>query len=130
MWSDIDFDNRTVIVRTRKNDEFLVIPMTERLFRLLAERRQALSDERTVSLRVVDCTNVYRRIVSAAKRAGIKHVHPHMLRHTFATRLRDKGVPLDRIMELLGQKSLKMALRYAKARPQQLVDAIAALDRR
>ena len=24
MWSDIDFDNRTVIVRTRKDDEFLV----------------------------------------------------------------------------------------------------------
>ena len=51
-----------------------------------------------------------------------------MLRHTFATRLRDRGVPLDRIMELMGHKSMEMVLRYAKARPQQLFEAIRSLD--
>jgi len=59
---------------------------------------------------------------------GIGHVHMHMLRHTFATLMRDEGVPLDRIMEALGHSSMDMVLRYAKARPQQLKEAFAALD--
>ena len=55
-------------------------------------------------------------------------VHFHMFRHTFATRLRDRGVPLDRIKELLGHKTMVMTLRYAKVRPVQLEEAIAALN--
>jgi integrase len=51
-----------------------------------------------------------------------------MLRHTFASRLRDKGVPIDRIQALLGHKSLQMTLRYAKLRDAQLHKAIEALD--
>ena len=51
-----------------------------------------------------------------------------MFRHTFATRLRERGVALDRIMELLGQKSMVMVLRYAKCTPVQLVEAINALN--
>ena len=51
-----------------------------------------------------------------------------MLRHTFATRLRDRGVPLDRIKELLGQKTMEMVLRYAKANPKQLSEAARGSD--
>ena len=69
-----------------------------------------------------------RALAKAAEKAGVGHVHPHMLRHTSATRLRDRGVPLDRIMELMGHRSYQMVLRYAKARPQQLIEAIEALD--
>ena len=65
---------------------------------------------------------------SAGVCAGLGHVHLHMLRPTFATRLRDEGVALDRIMELLGHKSMDMVLRYAKARPEQLKEAIEALN--
>jgi len=53
-----------------------------------------------------------------------------MFRHTFARRLRDRGAPLDRIRELLGHKTMVMTLRYAKVRPVQLKEAIAALDER
>jgi integrase len=38
--------------------------------------------------------------------------------------MRDNGVPLDRIQEFLGHKTMAMALRYAKARPKQLQEAI------
>ena len=64
----------------------------------------------------------------AGKRSGIGHVTQHQLRHTFASRLRDKGVPLDRIKELLGHKTMVMTLRYAQANPVQLREAIEALQ--
>ena len=56
--------------------------------------------------------------------AGIQHLHAHILRHTFATKIRESEVPLDRLMEFLGHKTMAMVLRYAKVRPKQLQDAI------
>jgi integrase/recombinase XerD len=54
-----------------------------------------------------------RRIFKVASRAVGMRVTPHMLRHTFATLLRQAGVP-DRVaMDLLGHRSLEMLQRYS-----------------
>lgn len=53
--------------------------------------------------------NVFRTLCAAS---GI-HASPHMLRHTYATLLRQSGVPDRVLMELLGHASLVMTYRYA-----------------
>ena len=54
----------------------------------------------------------------AASTAGLGHVTPHQLRHTYATALVNAGVSLQALMALLGHVSAAMTLRYA-----QLFDA-------
>ena len=48
----------------------------------------------------------------AAKSAGIGHVTPHQLRHTYATALVNAGVSLQALMAILGHVSAEMSLRY------------------
>jgi integrase len=49
----------------------------------------------------------------SVRRSGLQDLHLHDLRHTFATRLVNRGCPLDRVQRLLGHSSPSMTLRYA-----------------
>jgi hypothetical protein len=53
-------------------------------------------------------------LARAADAAGIGHVTPHALRHTYATVLVNAGVSLQALMALLGHVSAEMSLRYGR----------------
>ena len=52
------------------------------------------------------------RAVARIKDEGIEfeHVHPHTLRHTFATRCIENGVPPQVLKTLLGHSTLAMTM--------------------
>jgi integrase len=63
----------------------------------------------------VSLTDIKKGFVSACEDAGIEDFTFHDLRHTYASRLADKGVPQATIKELLGQRTIKMSERYTHA---------------
>ena len=58
---------------------------------------------------------------------GIKDVHWHTLRHTFASRLVIAGVSLDEVSELMGHTTLEMTKRYAHLANKNHQEALAVL---
>ena len=63
----------------------------------------------------------------ALRLAGITGFHWYDLRHTFASRLRMKGTPLEDIADLLGHKSLTMTKRYVHLGPSRLHERVGRL---
>lgn len=65
----------------------------------------------------------------ACKLANVVDFHWHDLRHTFATRLLQAGVPAEQVQVLMGHKTITMTLRYAHVVSGFQVDALAKLER-
>ena len=62
------------------------------------------------------------------KRAGLEELRFHGLRHTFASRLVQAGIPLYEVIHLAGHKSLEMVQRYSHLAPDYADRAIQALN--
>ena len=72
---------------------------------------------------------VYHACRLAAKRCGLeKKVHPHVLRHAFATHLLDADTDLRTIQLLLGHSNLEQTARYLHVSKRHLSAAVSPLD--
>jgi len=64
----------------------------------------------------------------ACKRAGLRRIGSHVLRHTFCSHLAMRGAPPKGIQELAGHSTLAMTLRYMHLAPIALREAIELLN--
>lgn len=55
---------------------------------------------------------IQQMLARASKTAGVRRVHPHMLRHTFATTELTRGVPLNQLQADLGHSWLSTTAIY------------------
>lgn len=103
-----------------------VVPLTTRLRQVLAEaiKGKNLRDP------VVEISEkeVYLAVRRYGAQVGHPELHPHDFRHAFACRLREAGVDLKQIQELLGHSRLDTTGIYAGVSPQHLVEAIERLE--
>jgi integrase/recombinase XerC len=128
--SQVNLEAREIRVWGKRSKERMVLMGEPAVFALdlyLREgRRQLLGDYRSEALFV----NLYGRRLSArslqkaiqryADEAGLgRRVHPHMLRHSFATHLLDGGADLRVVQELLGHADLSSTQVYTHVTQSQ-----------
>ena len=100
------------------NDRY--VPLLPSLVELIDNYRATRAAPRSGRLverdngRPFDRRTIHRYVATVARRAGVGHVHPHQLRHTLATQAINRGMSLEAIAALLGHRSMKMTLTYAR----------------
>ena len=130
-WSQIDMGNRTITVRVKSRKpggKILKLAMAQPLFILLAnlgprdEGRVFLYRSRPIK------TDTRRAFLTALRRAKVPGKFTwHDLRHTAASWMVQRGVPLVVVKEVLGHSDIKLTQRYAHVRESQAAEAMATL---
>lgn len=114
---DVDLDGRSVTV-LGKGSKVRVLPLgryaSEALEQWIVRGRPVLAERGRGTPRIFLNTlgrplsrqSAWAILQRAAERAGIDHVSPHTLRHTFATHLLEGGADVRVVQELLGHASV------------------------
>jgi len=132
----VDFDAEQLRIEGKGSKTRLVPvgePALRALTRYLERARPALAhdDERALLLsksgRPLSTSDVRRRLRIWSTRAGLGGaVHPHALRHSFATHLLNGGADLRAIQELLGHSSISTTQVYTQVESARLRRAYAS----
>lgn len=133
-WDRVDFDRRRISLALGDEDDEnrkrrATVPMNRRAYRYLRVLRAAATCEHVIEWGGHRVLSIKKGFRAACFRAGIKGATPHILRHTAASWMAEKGVDMFRISRYLGHSDTKVTeRRYAKLHPDFLSDAAEALD--
>jgi integrase len=132
-WQDVDFARGTLVVMKSKNGTRRTIPLNSKVYELLAVKQAAAGASKgrvftTPRGNDLKVRFLVREFFEARDRAGIPDFRFHDLRHTFATRLVQRGIDLYKVQRLLGHKTNHMTQRYAHHSPESLRDGVKVLD--
>jgi site-specific recombinase XerD len=122
-WQDIDFDRKTIHLKTAKGDKERIVFLHKKLMEILRINGTKDNGLLFISQREVKYNKrtIQQIVKSASKKAGIKKkVTPHTLRHSFATHLLESGADIRYIQQLLGHKDLKTTQIYTQVANKDL----------
>jgi integrase len=138
-WSDVDLVAGTITVRRSSWRGIVGSPKSgrERKIPLTTRLRAALKAHRHLRGELAFCHDdggpftqsaIEAALRHGSKRAGLRRIGSHVLRHTFCSHLAMRGAPPKAIQELAGHSTLAMTLRYMHLAPSALREAIGLLD--
>jgi integrase len=126
-WSCVDFTRQLLTVEGHhaKNRQTRHVPLNEEAVSTLRRWREQSGPGAHLFEVATGFRGAWEKLL---KRARITHFRWHDLRHHFASRLVQHGVPLNTARDLLGHSSVQMSLRYAHLAPDQRREAVAKLN--
>jgi site-specific recombinase XerD len=117
-WAQMDQEAKTLRIKGKGGQERLVAlpPLASKALLALEKAGRHVFGNPPISTRAA-----YDVVRSRGARAGLlKPLHPHALRHSFATHLLSSGANLRTLQELLGHRTLQATQRYTHLGIDQL----------
>lgn len=123
-WDRVDFETNVIhlnvpgriATKKRRAD----VPISASLRPVLVRAYE----ERTGPLVLDHQSGIWKTIKAIAEKAGVADVSPNVLRHTAATHMARRGVPLWKIAKILGNSLVMVEKVYAKHCPDDLREAV------
>jgi integrase len=139
-WDDINFGQRELTVRqafaegvlgSPKSNKIRSLPMSDSVYEIFDEMKGrtgfVFSNANGEPLKQYICV---RRLHAVCRKAGLRKIGWHVLRHTFASHLAQAGANLVAIQNLLGHSDIHTTMRYAHINRNVLREAIDSLGNR
>ena len=138
--ADIDFNRHTMYIQMAKGGKDRYVPMSSNVEGCIQDWLSVAPDSvytfSTFKGKQASARNICEMVYSLSKRSGVylqdgadkKLVHPHALRHTYATNLLNKGLNLEDIRVLLGHSYISTTQVYLSVSIHDLVDKVRGIN--
>ncbi len=126
---DLDLNNRSLRIRKGKGDKQRDLPVGSKAINAintwLSQRPQTTISALFISQRGnrLSQRSIQLRLQQWCRKKGLEeHVHPHMLRHSFASHLLESSQDIRAVQELLGHSNISTTQIYTHLDFQHLAD--------
>lgn len=134
-WENINLEERTILISNTKtfrtkNKQDRLIPINQKLFEILSSMKmKSCKKDELLFYRIkgikLSSEFVSKKFKKATRKVGLSEkIHFHVLRHSFASLIHQKGVSLNVVKELLGHQDIKTTLIYSHLSKENLVNAV------
>jgi site-specific recombinase XerD len=123
-WNDINWENSQILI-IRKGGLEQWVPIPKITQDILMQLKRKSSEVYIFGSKALHTRIAYEWVRKRGSQAGLLNpLHPHSLRHSFATHLLSSGADLRSLQELLGHKSLQTTQKYTHLSMQELAQTI------
>lgn len=109
LWDNVDLERRTAFLPVTKNGESRGVPLSSRAIEVLRALPPSTNGRVFAELTREALKQSFNR---AARRAGIRGLRVHDLRHEATSRFFEKGLNVMEVASVTGHKTLQMLKRY------------------
>ena len=126
----VDWDNNQINFNERKNDKAVAVPMTNRVQKIYQKNYwyDFPEFEKLFNLNYSELNAIWQKARKDLGYADKKFYTIHLCRHTCASRLVQRGVPILLVKDWLGHEDIENTMIYAHLAPKALHSVVEVLN--